>query len=431
MTETADRPATAPAGGAPTARGVAPQRRAFDIQSVRADFPVISAGQDGKPLAFLDSAASAQKPQSVLDAERRSYSRRYANVHRGIYRLSQQATADYEAARAAVRRFLNAAEDREIVFTKGATQAINLVAHSFGALLQPGDEVVLTEMEHHSNIVPWQMLRDRAGITLRVAEVTPDGRLPLENLEAVLSTRTKLVAVTHMSNVLGTVVDARRVAELAHSYGAAVLFDGCQAICHTAVDVRAIDADFYVFSGHKIYGPTGIGVLYGKAGWLERMPPFEGGGDMIDRVTFETTTYADPPAKFEAGTPPIAQAVALHSALAYVDALGVPAIEAHESDLLAYATQQLEGFDGLTLYGRAPDKAAVLSFTLDGIQAQDVATLLDKAHVCVRVGHHCAQPLMDKLGITATVRASLGLYNTRADIDQLVSGLQKVQRIFG
>ena len=404
----------------------------FDVERVRADFPILSRTVHGKPLTFLDSGASAQKPRAVIDAMARCYEAEYANIHRGVYELSAKATEAYEGARVRVQRFINARSPAEIVFTKGTTEAINLVAASWGgAFLREGDEVVLSMLEHHANIVPWQLLRERTGIVLKVVPTDGRGAFPLGEYEALLGPRTKLVALTHVSNALGTVLPVAEIVRIAHAQGAPVLLDGAQAIVHRPVDVQALDVDFYCFSGHKLYGPSGIGVLYGRQALLAAMPPWQGGGDMIERVTFERTTFAPPPARFEAGTPPIAAAVGLHAALDYLATLDPAAVAAHEHDLLAYATERLGALDGVRLYGAAPEKAAIVSFTMEGVHPHDVGTILDRAGVAVRVGHHCAQPLMDFLGIAGTVRASFGLYNTRADIDRLIDGLDEVREIFG
>ncbi|WP_041794512.1 aminotransferase class V-fold PLP-dependent enzyme [Pararhodospirillum photometricum] len=404
----------------------------YDVEAVRADFPVFQLRVHGdKPVIYLDSGASAQKPRAVIDAMTRMMETEYANVHRGTYWLSEQATTAYEASRETVRRFLNAARGEEIVFTMGATDALNLVAQSYGrGVLQPGQAVLISAMEHHSNIVPWQMLRDEKGIALKVCPITDDGALDRDAFARLLTPEVGLVAITQTSNVLGTVTPAADIIRQAHAVGARVLLDGCQGVVHGPVDVQALDVDFYVFSAHKLYGPTGLGVLYAKHELLERMPPWRGGGDMIRSVTFERSEWADPPAKFEAGTPPIVQAVGLAAAIDYVSSLGLPAIARHEADLLSYATQQLCAVPGLRLYGTAPGKVAVLSFTLDGIHPHDMAALLDRQGVCLRVGHHCAQPLMERLGVSATARASLGLYNQRSDIDALVRGLDLVRSFF-
>jgi len=404
----------------------------FDIEAVRGDFPILRQRVHGRPLVYLDSAATTQKPRVVLEALRRFYETDCANVHRAVHQLAERATGAYAEARRTVQGFLNAADEGEIVFVRGTTEGINLVAQTFGRLrVGAGDEVVLTTMEHHSNIVPWQILCAERGARLRVAPVSDDGALPLDALEALLGPRTRLVAVVHVSNALGTVNPIGRIIEMAHAHGAAVLVDGAQAVQHFAVDVQALDCDFYVFSGHKLYAPMGIGVLYGKARWLEEMPPYHGGGDMISRVTFEKTTYKRPPSKFEAGTPNVAGAVGLAAALGYVTGLGLSRIAAHEADLLAYGTEALTAVPGLRLIGTAPEKAAVLSFVLDGIHPHDIGTVLDREGVAIRAGHHCTQPLMEYFGVTGTARASLGLYNTTADIDALVGGLARARELLG
>jgi len=408
------------------------ERVAFDVESVRKDFPILSREIHGKPLVFLDSAASAQKPRQVMDAERHIYEQEYANVHRGIYYLSQICTDRMEAARETVRAFLNAGSAKEIVFTRNATESINLVAASWGrAFLQEGDEIIITEMEHHSNIIPWQFLRDEKGVVLRVAPVGDEGEFLIDEFARLLNARTKLVAITHMSNVLGTVVPVKEAVRMAHDAGAKVLLDGAQAVTHIPVDVQDLDCDFYVFSGHKLYGPSGIGVLYGKEAMLDAMPPYMGGGEMIRSVTFEKAEWADLPYKFEAGTPAIAQSVGLGAAIDYVTGLGMEAIGAHEADLLTYATQRLSSIDGLKMIGTAAGKASVLSFTMDCAHPHDIGTLVDRAGVAIRVGHHCAQPLMDRMCLAATARASFGLYNTRAEIDVLTEALEAVREFFG
>lgn len=404
---------------------------AFDVERVRKDFPILGEHVHGKPLVYLDSGASAQKPTAVLEAMDEVYRTGYANVHRGAYYFSQHLTDRYEGVRAKVARFLNAGSDKEIVFTRNVTEAINLVAHSFGSRLQPGDEVVISEMEHHANIVPWQLLRDRAGIALKVVPVADDGSFRLDAYEALLGPRTRLVAITHTSNVLGTVTPMREIVRLAHKAGARVLVDGAQAVVHGKVDVRDLDADFYGFTGHKLYGPTAIGVLYGKAELLKSMPPFLGGGDMIRVVSFAKTTYAEPPHRFEAGTPPIVEAIGLGAAIDYVNAIGQDAIAAHEAGLLAYATERLSQVEGLTIFGTAREKASIISFALDGIHPHDIGTIVDREGVAIRVGHHCAQPLMERFGVPATARASMGLYNTPQEIDVLAAALEKVKDIFG
>jgi len=408
------------------------ERAAFDVDAVRRDFPILSREVHGMPLVFLDSAASAQKPRQVLDAERHIYEHEYANVHRGIHYLSQVCTDRMEAAREKVRAFLNATSAKEIVFTRNATESINLVAATWGrTFLTAGDEVVISEMEHHSNIIPWQFLRDEKGVVLRIAPVGDEGELRMDAFAGLLNERTKLVAITHMSNVLGTIVPVRDIVRLAHDAGAKVLLDGAQAVTHIPVDVRELDCDFYVFSGHKLYGPSGVGVLYGKEALLDAMPPYMGGGEMIRSVTFEKAVWADLPYKFEAGTPAIAQAVGLGAAIDYVTGLGLDAIGAHEADLLTYANQRLSSIDGLNLIGTAPGKASVVSFTMDCAHPHDIGTLVDRAGIAIRVGHHCAQPLMDRLGLAATARASFGLYNTRAEVDRLTEALEGVREFFG
>jgi cysteine desulfurase/selenocysteine lyase len=398
---------------------------------VRADFPILGRRVHGHAQAFLDTAASAQKPAAVLDAMDRFCREDYANVHRGVYYLSERATRAYEAARETVRRFLNAGEAGEIVFTRNTTEAINLAAASYGASLKPGDEIVLSEIEHHSNIVPWQMLRERAGIVLRVAPVDDRGELILDAFAALLGSRTRLVAVTHISNAIGTVLPVKEIVRLAHAAGARVLIDGSQAAPHQVIDVRDLDCDFYAFTGHKLYGPTGIGVLYGKKELLAEMPPYQGGGEMIRRVTFEKTEYAAPPARFEAGTPNIVGAVGLAAAIDYVGAIGFDAIGAHEQALLRYATERLSEINSLRLVGTATRKAAILSFVMEGVHPHDVATVLDRSGVAVRAGHHCAQPAMDRFGVVGTTRASCGLYTSFADIDALAAGLARVREVFG
>ena len=404
----------------------------YDIDAIRADFPILATAIHGKPLVYLDNAASAQKPRSVIAAESGVYERTYANVHRGAHWLSATATDLFEDSREAVQRFINAADDKEIIFTRGATEAINLVAASWGrANIGAGDEIILSAMEHHSNIVPWHFLREEKGAVLKVAPISDDGDFLLEEFEKLVTPRTKMVAITHMSNALGTIVPIDEVIKIARRVGATVLVDGCQAICHGRVDVQALDVDFYVFSGHKLYGPSGIGVLYGKRSLLEAMPPYQGGGEMIATVTFDRITYAELPHKFEAGTPAIAQAIALAPAIAYLEWLGVDRIASHEQDLLAYATERLQEIEGVRIVGTAKSKASILSFTMGDVHPHDLATILDRSGVAVRSGHHCAQPVMDRFGIPATARASFGLYNTRDEIDALVLALEKAKQIFG
>jgi cysteine desulfurase/selenocysteine lyase len=404
----------------------------FDVARVRQDFPILSQTVRGKTLVFLDSGASAQKPRAVIDTMVRTMETAYANVHRGAYNLSEQATAAYEASRAAVARFLNAADEREIVFTGSSTAAINLVAHSYGrGVLKAGDAVLISEMEHHANLVPWQMLRDSHGVELRVARVTDAGELDMADVEAKLADgRVKLVAITHMSNVLGTVTPAERLATLAHAHGAKLLLDGSQAAVHRRVDMQAIGCDFYVFTGHKLYGPTGIGVLWGRMELLERMPPFLGGGDMIAEVSLERFLPAPVPAKFEAGTPPIIEAIGLHAAIDYVESIGMPAIEAHERTLVDRATAKLSAIEGLTLLGRAQDRGGVFAFALDNAHAHDLATLLDRTGIAVRSGRHCAEPLHARFNVESTCRASFGLYTTVEEIDYLAEALVKAREFF-
>ncbi len=403
----------------------------YDVGRVRAEFPLLGRRVYGKPLVFLDSAASAQKPRAVIDAVARCYENEYANVHRGVYYLSQKATDAFEAARETVRAFVNAGEIREIVFVRNGTEGMNLIAQSWGvAHLKAGDEVVLSTFEHHSNIVPWQLLRDRLGVVLKVVPMDEAGNFLVDEYAKLLSSRTKLVAVTHCSNVLGTVTPVAEIVRLAHEVGAKVLIDGCQAAPRLAVDVQALDCDFYVLTGHKLYGPSGTGAVYGKAALLESMPPWQGGGGMIRRVSFERTEYAEIPYRFEAGTPHIAGTIGLAAAVDYVRALGIEAIERHEGDLLDYATERLSEINSVRIVGTAREKAAILSFNVGDIHPHDVGTVLDREGVAVRVGHHCAQPLMDRLGLAATVRASFGVYNTREDVDRLFDALLKVQRFF-
>jgi len=409
-----------------------PMTPPFDLARIRADFPILTQTVRGKPFTFLDSGASAQKPRQVIDAMVRMMETAYANVHRGSYQMSERATEAFEAARVAVQMFLNAADSREIIFTKSSTEAINLVAHGYGrGVMKPGQAVVISEMEHHANIVPWQMLRDSHGIALRVARITDAGELDLDDLAAKLADgKVGLVAVTHMSNVLGTVTPATRIARMAHEAGARVLFDGSQAAVHRRVDMQAIDADFYVFTGHKLYGPTGIGVLYGKAEALESMTPFLGGGDMISEVTFERSLWAPIPGKFEAGTPPIIEAIGLHAAIDYVNAIGMPAIEAHERALVDHAMARLSQVEGLTLLGQAQDRGGVFAFSIDTAHAHDIATLLDRAGLALRSGRHCAEPLHARLGVDSTCRASFGLYTTPGEVDVLADALVQAREFF-
>ena len=403
----------------------------YDVVAIRADFPALNLEINGYPHAFLDSGASAQKPNQVLEQMDQAYRSEYANVHRGAYTLSQLATDNYENARTAVAKFMNAKTPDEIIFTRNVTAAINLVAHSYGReFLKAGDEIIISHMEHHANIVPWQLLRDAIGIELKVVPVDDAGNFLMAEFEQLLSSKTKLVAVTHVSNVLGTIVPIKDVVLLAHIHGAQVLIDGAQGIVHEGIDVQDLDADFYAFTGHKLYGPTGIGVLWGKLDLLNKMPPYQGGGDMIENVTFEKTTYREAPARFEAGTPPIVEAVGLAAAIDYVSDIGLTNIAAHEQSLLAYATPALSAIDGLTIIGQADNKAGIISFTLSDIHSHDIGTIIDARGVAVRAGHHCAQPLMDRYGVAATARASFGLYSNTQDIDQLVDALNYVKEIF-
>ena len=405
---------------------------AYDVLRYRNEFPILSEQVHGKPLIFLDNAASAQKPQQVIDAVRYVYEHEYANVHRGVHYMSEKATEAYEGARGKVQRFINAEHEHEVIFTRNATEAVNMVAGTFGRkFLEPGDEVVISIMEHHANIVPWQMLRDEKGLVLKAAPVSDDGEFLLDDFKKLLTHRTKLVAMTHTSNVLGTVTPAAEIARLAHSVGAKVLFDGSQAAVHRPVAVQAIDCDFYVITGHKLYGPSGVGVLYGKEELLNAMPPYLGGGEMISKVTLAESTWAGLPNKFEAGTPMIAQAIGLGAAIDYISAIGMDRIAAHEQDLLGYTTQKLTSIPGLKIYGTAPNKAAVISFSMENAHPHDIATIIDRGGVACRAGHHCAQPLMDRMGVTAMTRASFGLYNTRADADALVETLEFTQEFLG
>ena len=403
----------------------------YDVDRLRADFPALDQEVNGKALAYLDNAASTQKPQAVLDALSQIYERDYSNIHRGVHQLSVRATTAYEEARSAVKRFLGAADEREIVFVRGATEAINLVAQTWGrANIEAGDEILITAMEHHSNIVPWQLLCASLGATLQVVDVDERGQLDMDDLYAKLGPATKLLSMVHVSNALGTINPVTEIVKSARERGIATLLDGAQATPHGPVDVQALGCDFYVFSGHKVYGPTGIGVLYGRLPILEAMPPWQGGGDMIETVSFEETTYAAPPARFEAGTPHIAGAIGLGAACDYLSAIGLDAIAAHEHELLVYGTEVLEAIEGLRLIGTAEQKAGVLSFVMEGIHPHDIGTILDFAGVAVRTGHHCAQPLMKRFGVSATTRASFGLYNTRDEIDRLGDGLRKVVEMF-
>ena len=410
----------------------APSQVEFDVRRVREDFPILRQRVHGKPpLVYLDNAATTQKPRAVLDAVSAYYSHDNANVHRGVHLLSERATQAFEDARATLQRFINAAAPHELVFTRNATEGINLVAQTFGRTrLGPGDEVVLSAMEHHSNIVPWQMVCQEKGASLRVIPITDEGALQLDEYERLLGPRTRLASIVHLSNALGTINPVQQMITTAHRHGVPVLVDGSQAVHHMTVDVQALDADFYVFTGHKLYGPTGIGVLYGKERLLEEMPPYQGGGDMISSVTFEKTTYNVLPYKFEAGTPNIAGAIGLAAAVDYLATIGMDRITAHERELLTYGTAALLEVPGLRLLGTAPEKAGVLSFVIDGVHPHDIGTLVDRDGVAIRTGHHCTQPLMQRLGVPATARASVALYNTRGEIDALVAALHKVRELF-
>jgi cysteine desulfurase/selenocysteine lyase len=419
-----DRLAGGPAGGQ------AVMLPAFDVERVRADFPILSRQVRGGRLAYLDSAATAQKPRAVVEALSRFYFESNSNVHRGVHLLAEEATLAYDAARERVRQFLNAGSAEEIVFTSGTTAGLNLLAQGLVGSLKPGDEIVLTIMEHHSNIVPWQLAAHRVGAVLRAVPVLPDGSLDLDELARLVNQRTRIVTVSHISNVLGTVAPVARMAALAHQVGALVVVDAAQSAPHVRVDVRELGCDFLVFSGHKLYGPMGVGVLYGRRHLLERLPPWQGGGGMIERVTIEASSWAPPPTRFEAGTPPVAEAVGLAAAIDYLDALDRGALEAHEAALLAEATERLQAIDGVRIIGTAPGKVAVLSFVLEGIHPHDVGTILDARGVAVRAGHHCAQPLMRHFEVPATLRASFGLYNNRDDVDQLVEALGEARRRF-
>lgn len=408
-----------------------PRAAPLDAEALRRDFPILQQTAHGKPLVYLDSANTSQKPRAVIDAEREVYETGYANVHRGVYLLSARAEQAYEGARAKLQRFIGAASPKEIVFVRGTTEAINLVAHSFGgSRVKAGDEVLISAMEHHSNIVPWQLLCERSGAVLRVAPINDAGELVLEELERRIGPRTRLLAVGHVSNALGTRNPVKQIVALAHARGVPVLVDGAQGAPHLPLDVRDLDCDFYAFSGHKMYGPSGIGVLYGKAEHLEAMPPWQGGGDMILSVTFEKTTYNAIPYKFEAGTPNIAGTIALGATVDYLTGLGMERIAAHEHALLEHGTALLAEMPGLRLIGTAREKAGVLSFVVEGVHPHDVGTVLDYEGIAIRTGHHCAQPVMERFGVPATARASLGIYNTREDLEALARGLRKVQEMF-
>jgi cysteine desulfurase / selenocysteine lyase len=404
---------------------------ALDVEKIRADFPILSQTAHGKPLVYLDSANTSQKPRAVIEAESRVYREIYSNVHRGVYDLAVKAEKAFEGARHTVQRFINAPESREVIFLRGTTEAINLVAQTFGRQrLKPGDEILISALEHHSNIVPWQIVCEQTGGVLKVVPITDSGEIRLDELERLLSPRTRLVAVGHVSNALGTVNPVKRIVELAHAQGVPVLVDGAQGAPHLPVDVQALGCDFYAFSGHKAFGPSGIGVLWGRASLLESMPPWQGGGDMILSVTFEKTTYNAIPYKFEAGTPNIAGTIALGAALDYLTGIGMERIAAYEHELVAYAHEALATVPGLRFIGTAKEKAGVVSFVLAGVHPHDMGTVLDYEGVAIRTGHHCAQPVMERFGVPATARASLALYNTRAEVDALVQGLHKVREMF-
>jgi cysteine desulfurase/selenocysteine lyase len=410
----------------------APASTGIDIDRIRQDFPALHQDIYGKPLVYLDSAATTLKPQAVIDTVMRYYALENSNIHRGVHYLSEKATKAYEDARERVRRFINAKETKEIIVVRGTTEGVNLVAQSYGrTFLKEGDEIVISAMEHHSNIVPWQMLCEQTGAVLRVVPINDDGELMMDEYERMLNERTKLVAMVHVSNALGTINPAKRIVDLAHDRGIPVLLDGAQAVAHMKVDVQDLDCDFYLFSGHKLFGPTGIGILYGKRALLEKMPPYQGGGDMIAAVTFEKTTYNQLPYKFEAGTPHIAGLIGLGTAIDYVESIGLDAIAAYEHELLEYATARLSEIPGLRIIGTAREKAGVVAFVLDGVHPHDVGTILDREGVAIRAGHHCAMPVMNRFCVPATARASLAFYNTREEIDRLVAAIGKVQEVFG
>jgi cysteine desulfurase/selenocysteine lyase len=404
---------------------------AFDVERIRADFPILQLRIDGKPLVYLDNAASSQMPRPVIDRLVRYQTMQHANINRAVHYLSETATSEYEAARRKLQRFINAREEREVIFTSGTTDAINLVMHGYGRkFIKTGDEIILTTLEHHSNIVPWQMLAEETGAKIRVVPINDAGELLIDEYEKLFNARTRFVGVMHVSNALGTINPVKQMIAFAHAHGVPVLVDGAQAVPHMQVDVQDLDCDFYAFSGHKLCGPTGIGVLYGKAALLEKMQPFKGGGDMILSVTFEKTTYNTIPHKFEAGTPPIAAAIGLGAAVGYLSAIGMDAIATHELDLLNYATEQMTRMPGVRIIGTAKNKASVISFTVDGVHPHDVGTLLNQEGVALRTGHHCAQPVMQRFKVPATSRASFAFYNTLAEIDALIAGIRSVQKVF-
>ncbi len=404
----------------------------FDVERYRKDFPILTQFVHGKPLVYLDNAATTQKPNAVLDIQNIYYREQNANIHRGVHRLSELATFEYEKARGKIKNFINAAENKEIIFTAGTTAGINLIAQSFGkTFLHEGDEVLISAMEHHSNIVPWQIMCEERGAVLRVIPMTDEGELIMDEYQKMLTPKTKIVSVVYVSNSLGTVNPVKRIIELAHQNGSKVLIDGAQAVAHMKVDVRELDCDFFVFSGHKLFGPTGIGAMYGKAELLDRMKPYQGGGDMILSVTFEKTTYNELPYKFEAGTPNIVGAIGLGAAIDYVNTIGLEAIGRYEHELLEYGTELLKKIDGVRLIGTAKEKASVLSFVMEQAHPHDIGTILDSEGIAVRTGHHCTQPVMQRLGIPATARASISFYNTKSELDSLVRGINKVKEIFG
>jgi cysteine desulfurase/selenocysteine lyase len=419
------------AGGAMTARSRGSRSRAFEVERIRQDFPILAEKIRGKPLVYLDNAATSQKPQVVIDTVHQFLSTYNSNVHRGVHQLSERATEAYEQARARVQHFINAAEAREIIFVRGTTEAINLVAQSYGRTrIGTGDEIVISAMEHHSNIVPWQILCEQTGAVLRVVPINDAGEILLDEYAKLLSPRTRLVAVAHVSNALGTINPVREIIRLARRQGVPVLVDGAQAVPHLKVDVRELDCDFYAFSGHKVFGPTGIGVLYGRAPLLESMPPYQGGGDMIKAVTFAKTVYNDLPYKFEAGTPHISGVIGLGAALDYLDDVGLDRVTAYEHELLVHATDALSAIPAVRIIGTAKEKASVVSFVVDGVHAHDIGTVLDHEGIAIRAGHHCAMPVMERFGVPATARASLAFYNTRAEVDALVRGIHKVIEMF-
>jgi cysteine desulfurase / selenocysteine lyase len=414
-----------------TAGSVQTSHRAFDVCKIRADFPILKLQVRGKPLVYLDNAATSQKPQVVIDTLNRYYTEENANIHRGVHYLSEKATQAYEDARAKVQHFINATSEREIVFVRSVTEAINLVAQCYGRkYIQAGDEIIISAMEHHSNIVPWQILCEEKGAMLRVVPINDRGEFLLDAYEKLLGPKTRFVAVTHVSNALGTINPVRQIIEMAHHWNVPVLIDGAQGVPHFRVDVCELDCDFYGFSGHKLFGPTGIGVLYGKAHWLEAMPPYQGGGSMIRSVTFEKTTYALLPAKYEAGTPHIAGAIGLGAAIDYLESVGMEAIDEHEQGLLAYATKVVGAIPGIRIFGTAKEKASVICFGIEGVHPHDIGTILDQEGIAIRTGHHCAQPVMDRFGVPAMSRASMAFYNTTEEIDALVAGIHKVKEVF-